>query len=139
MAEEAARVAEEEAARETDETGDVQIAEEAEVAQPVEEADAADATQVEAEQEVVDEPAEAEAAQAEQVAGEAEQVVEEGTAQATAADPAEGTGGEEDEGEQAPQATNAALRKATELGVDLNEIQGTGANGLITVKDVVRA
>lgn len=47
--------------------------------------------------------------------------------------------GSEDESGQAPQATNAALRKAEELGVDLNEIQGTGANGLITVRDIVKS
>lgn len=43
------------------------------------------------------------------------------------------------EGEQAPQATNAALRKAEELGVDLSQLEGTGANGLITVRDIVKA
>jgi pyruvate/2-oxoglutarate dehydrogenase complex dihydrolipoamide acyltransferase (E2) component len=55
---------------------------------------------------------------------------------AQAAQQATGAGGE---GEQAPQATNAALRKAEELGVDLNGLQGTGANGLITVRDIVKA
>jgi pyruvate/2-oxoglutarate dehydrogenase complex dihydrolipoamide acyltransferase (E2) component len=40
----------------------------------------------------------------------------------------------EDEG---PKATNAARRKAQELGVDLSTIQGTGSGGLITIKDVV--
>jgi exonuclease VII small subunit len=35
-------------------------------------------------------------------------------------------------------ATNAARRKAEELGVDLSEIDGTGANGQITVDDVRR-
>lgn len=43
------------------------------------------------------------------------------------------------EGGQQPQATNAALRKAEELGVDLSQIEGTGANGLITVRDIVKA
>ncbi len=38
-----------------------------------------------------------------------------------------------------PRATNAAQRKAEELGVDLSQIQGTGAGGLITLKDVVNA
>jgi polyhydroxyalkanoic acid synthase PhaR subunit len=38
----------------------------------------------------------------------------------------------------APQATDAARRKARELGVDLTEIVGTGAGGQITVDDVRR-
>jgi pyruvate/2-oxoglutarate dehydrogenase complex dihydrolipoamide acyltransferase (E2) component len=40
---------------------------------------------------------------------------------------------------QEPKATNAAKRKAEELGVDLSGIQGSGAGGLITIKDVVQA
>lgn len=35
-------------------------------------------------------------------------------------------------------ATNAAQRKAEELGVDLGQIQGSGAGGLITIRDVVK-
>lgn len=46
---------------------------------------------------------------------------------------------EENGQEPEPQATNAALRKAEELGVDLSRIEGTGANGLITVRDIVKA
>jgi pyruvate/2-oxoglutarate dehydrogenase complex dihydrolipoamide acyltransferase (E2) component len=38
-----------------------------------------------------------------------------------------------------PQATNAATRKARELGVDLSGIQGTGAGGRIVVRDVTRS
>lgn len=49
------------------------------------------------------------------------------------------TGEENGSEEQGPRATNAALRKAEELGVDLGKIRGTGADGLITVKDVVKA
>lgn len=41
--------------------------------------------------------------------------------------------------EEGPQATNAARRKAEELGVDLSNVRGSGANGLITIKDVVQA
>ena len=41
--------------------------------------------------------------------------------------------------EEEPKATNAAKRKAEELGVDLSGIQGSGAGGLITIKDVVQA
>lgn len=33
--------------------------------------------------------------------------------------------------------TNAARRKAEEMGVDLSEIEGTGSGGLITMKDVM--
>jgi predicted RNase H-like HicB family nuclease len=36
-------------------------------------------------------------------------------------------------------ATSAARRKAEELGVDLSQIEGTGAGGLITVRDVLGA
>ncbi|MGB3681011.1 MAG: E3 binding domain-containing protein, partial [Rubrobacteraceae bacterium] len=74
--------------------------------------------------------------------GEVDQVAEEqGAGQAMGGEsPGEAAeSGSEEEEEQAPPATNAALRKAKELGVDLSGIQGTGANGLITVKDVVRA
>jgi pyruvate/2-oxoglutarate dehydrogenase complex dihydrolipoamide acyltransferase (E2) component len=46
------------------------------------------------------------------------------------------TGGD---GSGEPRATNAARRKAEELGVDLSQIEGTGAGGLITIRDVVRA
>jgi pyruvate/2-oxoglutarate dehydrogenase complex dihydrolipoamide acyltransferase (E2) component len=44
------------------------------------------------------------------------------------------TGGD---GAEEPRVTNAARRKAQELGVDLSTIQGTGSGGLITIKDVV--
>ena len=40
---------------------------------------------------------------------------------------------------QQPNATQSAQMKAQELGVDLNQVQGTGAEGRITVKDVVTA
>jgi pyruvate/2-oxoglutarate dehydrogenase complex dihydrolipoamide acyltransferase (E2) component len=45
----------------------------------------------------------------------------------------------DEDGSGQPRATNAAQRKAEELGVDLSQIQGTGAGGLITLKDVVNA
>ena len=38
-----------------------------------------------------------------------------------------------------PRATTAARRRAEELGVDLSKVQGSGAGGLITLKDVTRA
>ena len=41
--------------------------------------------------------------------------------------------------EEEPDATGAARQKAEELGIDLSEIEGSGAGGRITVKDVVNA
>jgi pyruvate/2-oxoglutarate dehydrogenase complex dihydrolipoamide acyltransferase (E2) component len=41
------------------------------------------------------------------------------------------------DGSEEPRATNAARRKAEEQGVDLSKVQGSGAGGLITIKDVV--
>ena len=51
------------------------------------------------------------------------------------------TGGQQQEGGggdgvEEPKVTNAARRKAQELGIDLSTIQGTGSGGLITMKDV---
>jgi len=46
-------------------------------------------------------------------------------------------GGDGDEGP--PKATNAARRKAEDLGLDLSQIQGSGAGGLITIRDVVQS
>src|ERR671910_1345861 len=57
-------------------------------------------------------------------AGQAQQVARQ------AQDAAGGAGGEE------PKVTNAARRKAQELGVDLSTVKGTGSGGLITLKDV---
>jgi pyruvate/2-oxoglutarate dehydrogenase complex dihydrolipoamide acyltransferase (E2) component len=42
-------------------------------------------------------------------------------------------------GDEAPKATNAARRKAEDLGLDLSQIQGSGAGGLITIRDVVQS
>jgi pyruvate/2-oxoglutarate dehydrogenase complex dihydrolipoamide acyltransferase (E2) component len=44
-------------------------------------------------------------------------------------------GGETGE-EEEPRASEAARRRADELGLDLSQIEGTGSGGLITVKDV---
>ena len=38
-----------------------------------------------------------------------------------------------------PEATEAAVRRARELGVDLSNLRGTGAGGRIVVRDVTRA
>jgi pyruvate/2-oxoglutarate dehydrogenase complex dihydrolipoamide acyltransferase (E2) component len=41
--------------------------------------------------------------------------------------------------EEEPDVTDAARQKAEQLGVDLSQIEGSGAGGRITVKDVVSA
>lgn len=41
-------------------------------------------------------------------------------------------------GIEEPDATNAARRKAEELGIDLTEVEGTGSGGLITITDVMK-
>ena len=70
-----------------------------------------------------------------QVAGKATDAVEQTAAKADGAvDQAAGENGDE-----GPKATNAAKRKAEDLGIDLSEIQGSGAGGLITIKDVVKS
>jgi pyruvate/2-oxoglutarate dehydrogenase complex dihydrolipoamide acyltransferase (E2) component len=43
----------------------------------------------------------------------------------------------EEEGPEQPEATNAAKRKAEDLGIDLRELEGTGSGGLITIQDVL--
>jgi pyruvate/2-oxoglutarate dehydrogenase complex dihydrolipoamide acyltransferase (E2) component len=68
------------------------------------------------------------AGQAQQAAGQATQQAQGAAGQAT--DQAAG------EGEEEPKATNAARRKAQELGVDLSQVQGSGAGGIITIGDV---
>jgi pyruvate/2-oxoglutarate dehydrogenase complex dihydrolipoamide acyltransferase (E2) component len=42
-------------------------------------------------------------------------------------------------GDEGPRATNAAKRKAEDLGLDLSQIQGSGAGGIITIRDVVQS
>jgi pyruvate/2-oxoglutarate dehydrogenase complex dihydrolipoamide acyltransferase (E2) component len=66
------------------------------------------------------------AQQAQDTAGQAAQ-----QAQATAGQATGGDGAEE------PRATNAARRRAEQLGIDLSTIEGTGSGGLITINDVV--
>ena len=46
---------------------------------------------------------------------------------------------EEEERPEEQEATEAAMRKARELGVDLSGLEGTGAGGRIVVRDVTRA
>ncbi len=59
--------------------------------------------------------------------------------------PEQGAGGDaegsetKDEGVDEPKATDAARRKAEEFGIDLSQVEGTGAGGRILVGDVRRA
>jgi pyruvate/2-oxoglutarate dehydrogenase complex dihydrolipoamide acyltransferase (E2) component len=69
------------------------------------------------------------AGQAQDAASGAAQQAQDAAGQATQ-QAAGGDGGEE------PRVTNAARRRAEELGVDLSTIRGTGSGGLITIKDV---
>jgi pyruvate/2-oxoglutarate dehydrogenase complex dihydrolipoamide acyltransferase (E2) component len=75
-----------------------------------------------------------------QVAGQAGQAVQgvQDTA-GQAAGQAQGAARQAAGGAEEPRVTNAAKRKAEELGVDLSQVQGTGAGGLITIKDVVKS
>jgi pyruvate/2-oxoglutarate dehydrogenase complex dihydrolipoamide acyltransferase (E2) component len=76
------------------------------------------------------------AATQEQATGTAQQATgQAGGAAAQATDAASQTAG--GDGADEPKATNAARRKAEELGVDLSQLKGSGAGGLITIKDVV--
>jgi pyruvate/2-oxoglutarate dehydrogenase complex dihydrolipoamide acyltransferase (E2) component len=65
-----------------------------------------------------------------QVAAQADGAVDQATQQA--GDVAGGNG-------EGPKATNAAKRKAEDLGLDLSRIQGSGAGGIITIRDVVQS
>ena len=69
------------------------------------------------------------AGQAQDTAGQAVQQAQDAAGQAQQA-AAGGDGAEE------PRATNAARRRAEQLGIDLSTIQGTGSGGLITIRDV---
>ena len=73
------------------------------------------------------------AGQAQQQAGQAAQGVQETAGQAA--------GQAQDAAGQAQDLniTDAAKQKADELGVDLSQVEGTGAEGRITVKDVTSA
>ncbi len=92
-------------------------------------------------------PTDVAAAQAQQVAGQAQDAAGQVTDQAgqvagqaqQAAGQAAGQAGQAtgEDGAEEPKVTNAARRKAQELGVDLSTIRGTGSGGLITIQDVV--
>jgi pyruvate/2-oxoglutarate dehydrogenase complex dihydrolipoamide acyltransferase (E2) component len=67
----------------------------------------------------------------------------EGTAGPIGDAPEQGAGGAaedpETEGTGEPNATDAARRKAEELGMNLSQVEGTGAGGRILLKDVKKA
>ena len=73
------------------------------------------------------------AGQAQDAAGGAAQQAQDTAGQV--ANQAQGAAGGGD-GSEEPRATNAARRKAEQLGLDLSTIQGTGSGGLITIRDV---
>lgn len=60
-------------------------------------------------------------------------------AQETTGGATEGMTNQAQEAAEGPKVTSAARRKAEELGVDLDQMEGTGAGGLITLKDVMGA
>jgi pyruvate/2-oxoglutarate dehydrogenase complex dihydrolipoamide acyltransferase (E2) component len=70
------------------------------------------------------------AQQAQDTAGQAAQQGQQAAQQA---------GGGQQGGGQQPNATQAAQQKAEELNVDLSQVQGSGAEGRITVRDVISA
>jgi pyruvate/2-oxoglutarate dehydrogenase complex dihydrolipoamide acyltransferase (E2) component len=78
------------------------------------------------------------AGQAQDAAGGAAQQAQDAVGQATEQGGAQQQG-EQGGGEQEPNATQAARQKAEELGVDLSEVEGSGSEGRITVKDVQSA
>jgi uncharacterized protein DUF2442/2-oxoacid dehydrogenase-like protein with E3 subunit-binding domain len=73
------------------------------------------------------------AQQAQGIAGEAAQQAQDTAGQATQQAQGAAGGGWQEE----TNATDAARRKAQELGVDLSQIEGSGPSGRITVKDVL--
>jgi pyruvate/2-oxoglutarate dehydrogenase complex dihydrolipoamide acyltransferase (E2) component len=79
-----------------------------------------------------------------ETSGGAEQRALEG-AGPTEATPEQGAGGgaedpeTEEEDAREPEATSAARRKAEELGIDLSQVEGSGAGGRILIRDVQRA
>jgi pyruvate/2-oxoglutarate dehydrogenase complex dihydrolipoamide acyltransferase (E2) component len=77
---------------------------------------------------------------AQQAAGQATDAVGQTVAQTDGAvDQATQQAGNVTGGDEGPKVTSAARRKAEDLGVDLSQIQGSGAGGLITIRDVVQS
>jgi len=78
------------------------------------------------------------AGQAQDVAGGAVQQAQD-TAGQVVQGAQEAAGGAAQQAQEELDATEAARQKAEELGVDLSQVEGTGAEGRITVKDVLSA
>ena len=77
------------------------------------------------------------AARAQDVAGQAAGQAQDAAGQVTdQAGQAAGQAQQAAGGDGEPKATNAARRRAEQLGIDLSTIQGTGSGGLITIRDV---
>jgi hypothetical protein len=76
------------------------------------------------------------AQQAQDTAGQAAQQGQQAAGQAAQQGQQAAGGGQQ---QQQPNATQAAEQKAQELGVDLSQVQGSGAEGRITVRDVIGA
>ena len=78
------------------------------------------------------------AGQAQEAAGGAAQQAQETAGQAAQqGQQAVGQAAQQAGGAEEPRATNAARRRAQELGIDLSTVEGTGSGGLITIRDVV--
>jgi pyruvate/2-oxoglutarate dehydrogenase complex dihydrolipoamide acyltransferase (E2) component len=78
------------------------------------------------------------AGQAQDVAGGAAQQAQDTAGQAAQqGQQAVGQAAQQAGGGQEPRATNAARRRAQEMGIDLSTVEGTGSGGLITINDVV--
>ena len=73
------------------------------------------------------------AGQAQDTAGQAVQQAQDTAGQAAGQAQQAAAGGD---GAEEPRATNAARRRAEQLGLDLSTIQGTGSGGLITIRDI---
>ncbi len=72
-------------------------------------------------------------------AGQAVQGAQDAAGQATQQAQQAAGGQQQGGGGQQPNATQAAAQKAEELGVDLSQVEGSGSEGRITVKDVTSA
>ena len=88
-------------------------------------------------QQQIQEVAQGAAQQAQDTAGQAAGQAQDAAGQA--AQQGQQAAGGQQGGEQQPNATNAAQLKAQQLGVDLSQVQGSGAGDRITVRDVIGA
>ena len=78
--------------------------------------------------------------QAQQAAGQVTEQAAQDTVGSVAEQAQQAVGGQQEEAqEQESDVTEAAKQKAEELGVDVSQVEGTGSEGRITVKDVTGA